>query len=54
MVCKLEGSQMLAQQWPSSQLQIVPGAGHSSSEIGVIDALIQGSNNMANWLSKRV
>ncbi len=54
MVCKLEGSQMLAQQWPNCQLQIVPGAGHSSSEIGVVDALIQGSNNMANWLSKRV
>jgi len=50
MVCKLEGSQLLAQHWPSGQLQIVPGAGHSSSEPGIADALVQASNHMASWL----
>jgi len=54
MVCKLEGSQMIAQHWSNCQLQIVPGAGHSSSEIGIIDALIQSTNTMADWLGKRV
>lgn len=50
MVCKLEGSQLLAQCWNNAQLQIIPGAGHSSSEPGVSDALIQASNNIADWL----
>jgi proline iminopeptidase len=54
MVCKLEGSQLIAQHWPNCHLQIVPGAGHSSSEIGIIDALIQGTNTMADWLRTRV
>lgn len=54
MVCKLEGSQLVAQSWENCQLQIVPGAGHSSSEVGIIDAIVQSTNNMANWLSKRV
>lgn len=53
MVCKLEGSQMLAKQWPNCHLQIVPGAGHSSSEIGIIDAIVQSTNTMADWLRKR-
>lgn len=53
MVCKLEGSQLIAQHWPNCQLQIVPGAGHSSSEIGIIDALVQGTNTMANWLNSK-
>lgn len=50
MVCKLEGSQLLAHSWGSAQLQIIPGAGHSGGEPGVIDAVIQASDKMANWL----
>ncbi|MDP2560386.1 prolyl aminopeptidase [Psychrobium sp. 1_MG-2023] len=50
MVCKLEGSQLLAEKWDNCQLQIVPGAGHSSGEPGVIDALIQATDKMADWL----
>jgi len=50
MVCKLEGSQLLVQQWHNAQLQIVPGAGHSGGEPGMVDAFIQASNNIAQWL----
>jgi len=50
MVCKLEGSQLLIQHWHNAQLQIVPGAGHSGGEAGVIDALVQAGNNIAQWL----
>lgn len=50
MVCKLEGSQTLADRWESCQLQIIPGAGHSSGEEGVIDALVQASDSVADWL----
>ncbi|NRA72139.1 MAG: prolyl aminopeptidase [Gammaproteobacteria bacterium] len=50
MMCKLEGSQHLAEHWDSCQLQIIPGAGHSSGEAGVIDALIQASETVADWL----
>ena len=50
MVSKLEGSQTLADHWDNCVLQIIPGAGHSSSEPGVIDALIQASDKMADWL----
>ena len=50
MVCKLEGSQALADRWEACQLQIIPGAGHSSGEEAVIDALIQASDEVANWL----
>ncbi|NRA60429.1 MAG: prolyl aminopeptidase [Psychrobium sp.] len=50
MVCKLEGSQLLSKEWPNSQLQIIPGAGHSSSEPAVIDALIQACDKMVTWL----
>lgn len=50
MVCKLEGSQALADLWPSCQLQIIPGAGHSSGEDGVIDALVFATDNVADWL----
>lgn len=50
MICKLEGSQALADDWDSCQLQIIPGAGHSSGEEGVINALIQATDSVANWL----
>lgn len=50
MVCKLEGSQLLAQAWNGAQLQIIPGAGHSGGEPGVVDAFVQASNNIAKWL----
>ena len=50
MVCKLEGSQALADRWEACQLQIIPGAGHSSGEEAVIAALIQASDEVANWL----
>ncbi|NRA54439.1 MAG: prolyl aminopeptidase [Gammaproteobacteria bacterium] len=50
MVCKLEGSQALVAHWQNCQLQIIPGAGHSSSEDGVIDALVFATDNVADWL----
>lgn len=50
MMCKLEGSQHLVEHWDNGELQIIPGAGHSSGEPGVVDALIQASDKVADWL----
>lgn len=50
MLCKMEAAQSLADNWPGSQLQIVPAAGHALSEAGVVDGLIHASEAMADWL----
>ncbi|RJG50610.1 prolyl aminopeptidase [Motilimonas pumila] len=53
MVCKLENSSQLAKQWPNAQLQIVPSAGHSSREAGMIDALCKATTTMADIINDR-
>ncbi|MET1219315.1 MAG: prolyl aminopeptidase [Glaciecola sp.] len=47
MICKLESSYSLQQSWPNSQLNIVPNAGHSTSEPGIALALKQATDTMA-------
>ena len=46
MICKLESSYSLQQIWPNSQLNIVPDAGHSTSEPGIAFALKQATDTM--------
>ncbi len=39
-VCPLESAWTLHQRWPASHLRIVPNAGHSGYEPGIVDALV--------------
>ncbi|WP_108652588.1 prolyl aminopeptidase [Dongshaea marina] len=52
MQCKLENSLTLARQWPESQLQIIPAAGHSCFEPAIIDALVKASDVLAQRLER--
>lgn len=51
MVCTLENAQSLFDRWPASELHIVRDAGHSSSEPGIIDALVKATNEMAQKIA---
>ncbi|MDH5631396.1 MAG: prolyl aminopeptidase [Gammaproteobacteria bacterium] len=50
MVCPIESAWELALAWPNAQLQIVPGAGHSASEPGIVHALITATDWFADEL----
>jgi proline iminopeptidase len=50
MICKLESSYLLQQQWPNSQLHVVPDAGHSTSEPSIAWALKLTTDLMAKLL----
>jgi proline iminopeptidase len=41
MVCPLSGAWELYQSWPASELDIIPASGHSTSEPGILDAVIR-------------
>jgi proline iminopeptidase len=43
----------LAKAWPRAELHIVPDAGHSSMEPGIIDRLVQATDDFADKLSVR-
>lgn len=45
-VCPLDQAWALHQAWPASVLEIIPDAGHSASEKGIIDALVRATNDM--------
>ena len=47
-ICPVENAYELAQVWPMAQLEIVPKAGHSASEPGNIDALVQATIGMVS------
>ncbi len=42
MVCPFESAWELHKAWPKAQFIVVPDAGHSASEPGIVDALIRG------------
>ncbi|MCK5640672.1 MAG: prolyl aminopeptidase, partial [Gammaproteobacteria bacterium] len=46
-VCPVENAWQLQQAWPEAELRITPDAGHSASEPGNIDALIQATIEMS-------
>jgi len=45
-VCPLENAWDLHRAWPEAKLEIVPDAGHSASEPGIVNALIQATIDM--------
>lgn len=46
-VCPMESAWELHQRWPGSMLEIIPDAGHSASEPGIVDALVHATIEMA-------
>ncbi len=46
MICPLENAWTLQNHWKSSELHIVRDAGHSTSEPGIIDALVKATKEM--------
>lgn len=52
-VCKAEQAVTLAEYWPNGILEMVPDAGHSCTEVGIIDALVRASIQMAEFIEKK-
>lgn len=52
MVCPLENAWDLHRAWPEAVLEVVPDAGHSASEPGVVNALIQATLDMHHRLTR--
>jgi proline iminopeptidase len=50
MVCPLDNAFALHNVWPDSQLHIIREAGHASRELGIVDALIRATDEMAQRL----
>ena len=50
-VCPVENAWQLHQAWPESELKIIPDAGHSASEPGTVDALVQATIDFAERLA---
>ena len=46
-VCPLEQAWALHRAWPQSRLQVVPDAGHSATEPGIVDALLTATSQFA-------
>ena len=46
-VCPVENAWQLHRVWPEAQLKIIPDAGHSASEPGTVDALVQATIDFA-------
>jgi proline iminopeptidase len=49
-VCPLEQAWLLHQAWPQANLEIIPDAGHSATEPGIVDALLRATGNFAKLL----
>jgi len=52
MVCPVQNAWELAQAWPSGRLEIVPDAGHSASEPGIVNALVLAANELGARLAR--
>ncbi|AOV18185.1 prolyl aminopeptidase [Acidihalobacter aeolianus] len=50
-ICPVDQAWALSQAWSGSQLEIVPDAGHSAAEPGIVDALIRATNGLAARLA---
>lgn len=50
-VCPIENAWELHQVWPQAVLKIVDEAGHAASEPGILSALVQATDEMANCLA---
>jgi proline iminopeptidase len=49
-VCPLEQAWLLHEAWPQASLEIIPDAGHSATEPGIVDALVRATRNFAQQL----
>lgn len=49
MICPLENALKLHKAWPRTELHVIRDAGHSASEPGIIDALVNATNIMARY-----
>jgi proline iminopeptidase len=49
-VCPLEQAWLLHQAWPQANLEIIPDAGHSATEPGIVDALLRATGRFARLL----
>jgi len=47
-VCPAASAWALHKRWPGSKLVIVPDAGHSIKEPGILSALVQATDDFAN------
>jgi proline iminopeptidase len=50
-VCPMQSAWDLYQAWSGAEMQIVPDAGHSALETGIIDALVRATDDFAQRLS---
>ena len=50
-VCPVENAWQLQRAWPDAELKIIPDAGHSASEPGTVDALVQATIDFAERLA---
>lgn len=53
MICPLDNAFALHAVWPESTLQVVPDAGHSAAEPGIVDALVRATNDFARRFGPR-
>jgi proline iminopeptidase len=49
-VCPLENAWSLHRVWPNADLHIIPDAGHSAAEPGIVDALVKATNSLGRRL----
>jgi proline iminopeptidase len=52
-VCPMASAWALHQRWPASQLVVVPDAGHSVKEPGIVHALVEATDAFADRLAPR-
>jgi len=45
-ICPMESAWALHQAWPGSILQIIPDAGHSATETGIVNALVKATDDI--------
>lgn len=50
MICPVESAWELHQAWPEAQLRIIPDAGHSAAEPGILQALVETTDRFAEDL----
>lgn len=50
-ICPMESAWQLHKSWPGSILQIIPDAGHSATEPGIVNALVKATDDMHHDLT---
>ncbi|MGC9455945.1 MAG: prolyl aminopeptidase [Halothiobacillaceae bacterium] len=52
-VCPVEQAILLADRWPEATLRVIDDAGHSAFEPGIVDALVDATDQMADRLAEQ-